>query len=122
MAQDPFNLRRHARLDAALVDREVRRFLAEDIGRGDVTSERVVPKSAGARAVMVAREACVLAGLPLAKAVFLAVDPGVVFSDRASDGDRVEAWPAVAAARRLSPPRTGRYFRSGSRERSRRWR
>lgn len=96
MAQDPFSLRRHARLDPALVEREIRRFLAEDIGRGDVTSERVVPKAASAQAVMVAREACVVAGLPLAKAVFLAVDPGIVFSDRAADGDRVGPGAVLA--------------------------
>lgn len=96
MAQDPFDLRRHAWLDAAHVDREIRRFLAEDIGRGDVTSERVVPKAARASAGMVARQACVVAGLPLAKAVFLAIDPEIAVSDRASDGDRVRAGAVLA--------------------------
>ena len=96
MAQDPFNLRRHARLDAAHIDREIRRFLAEDVGRGDVTSERVVPKSARASADMVARQACTVAGLPLAKAVFLAIDPGVAFAERASDGDLVPAGAVLA--------------------------
>jgi nicotinate-nucleotide pyrophosphorylase (carboxylating) len=79
-----------------MVEREVRRFLAEDIGRGDVTSERVVPREARASAVMVAREPCVLAGLPLAKAVFLAVDPGIVFAELAADGDRAEAGAVLA--------------------------
>src|SRR5512139_2508982 len=91
MAQDPFNLRRHAWLDAAFVDREVRRFLAEDVGRGDVTSNRVVPKTARACADMVARQACVVAGLPLAKAVFLAIDPEVAVGERVADGERVAA-------------------------------
>jgi nicotinate-nucleotide pyrophosphorylase (carboxylating) len=96
MAQDPFTLRRHAWRDAAFVDREIRRFLAEDVGRGDVTSERVVPRSARASATMVARQACVVAGLPLAKAVFLAVDPDIAFADVASDGDRVAAGSVLA--------------------------
>ena len=96
MAQDPFNVRRHARLDAAHVEREIRRFLAEDVGRGDVTSDRVVPKAARARAAMVARQACVVAGLPLARSVFLAIDPEIVFTDRASDGDRVAAGALLA--------------------------
>jgi nicotinate-nucleotide pyrophosphorylase (carboxylating) len=38
---------------------------------------------------MVARQACVVAGLPLAKAVFLAIDPEVAVGERAQDGDRV---------------------------------
>ncbi len=96
MAQDPFNLRRHAWLDAAHVDREIRRFLAEDVGRGDVTSERVVPKTARARADMVARQACVVGGLPLAKAVFLVIDPEVVVAERVTDGDRVAAGAVLA--------------------------
>ena len=96
MAQDPFNVRRHAWLDAAYVEREVRRFLAEDVGRGDVTSERVVPKAARARAAMVARQACVVAGLPLARAVFLAVDPEIAVADLASDGDGVAAGAVLA--------------------------
>ena len=96
MAQDPFILRRHAWLEAAHVDREIRRFLAEDVGRGDVTSLRVVPKTARARAELVARQACVVAGLPLAKAVFFAIDPDISVTDRAADGDRVEAGAVLA--------------------------
>jgi nicotinate-nucleotide pyrophosphorylase (carboxylating) len=96
MARDPFNLRRHAWLDAAFVEREVRRFLAEDVGRGDLTSARVVPKTARAVAAMVARQACVVAGLPLAKAVFLAVDPEIAFMERVTDGDHVAAGGVLA--------------------------
>lgn len=91
MVQDPFHLRLHPRLDAAFVDREIRRFLAEDVGRGDVTSERVVPKTARATASMVTRQPCIVAGLPIARAVFLAVDPATVVSVQASDGDAVAA-------------------------------
>jgi nicotinate-nucleotide pyrophosphorylase (carboxylating) len=96
MARDPFNLRRHAWLDAVFVEREVRRFLAEDVGRGDITSERVVPRTARAAAAMVARQACVVAGLPLAKAVFLAVDPDIAFIERKTDGDRVAEGKVLA--------------------------
>jgi len=96
MARDPFNLRRHAWLEAAHVDREIRRFLAEDVGRGDVTSERVVPKTARASADIVARQACVVAGLPLARAVFLAIDPEIAVADLASDGDCVTPGAALA--------------------------
>jgi nicotinate-nucleotide pyrophosphorylase (carboxylating) len=96
MARDPFDLRRHAWLEATVVEREVRRFLAEDVGRGDVTSERVVPKGARASAAMVARQACVVAGLPLAKAVFLAVDPEIVVADQAMDGDLVAPGATLA--------------------------
>ncbi len=45
---------------------------------------------------MVARQACVVAGLPLARAVFLAIDPEIAVADRASDGDRVAAGAVLA--------------------------
>ena len=47
------------------------RALAEDLGRaGDVTSVATVPEDAQARAVVIAREAGTIAGLPLVEAVF----------------------------------------------------
>jgi nicotinate-nucleotide pyrophosphorylase len=63
MAMDPFGLHRDAALDADAIEREVRRFLAEDVGAGDVTTSRVVPASARAHGAMVARQPCVVAGL-----------------------------------------------------------
>ena len=74
MVNDPFGLRPRASLDPATVDAEVRRFLAEDVGTGDVTTARVVPAPARARASVVARERCVIAGLPAATAVFRVMD------------------------------------------------
>ena len=91
MAKDPFGLHHHAALDATAVEREVRRFLAEDVGSGDVTTARVVPPSALAHAAMVARERCVVAGVPIAAAVFRAVDDAVAVRACASEGDAVEA-------------------------------
>ena len=91
MAKDPFGLHHHAALDATTIEREVRRFLAEDVGAGDVTTARVVPPSARAHAAMVARERCVVAGVPIAAAVFCAVDDAVAVRACASEGDAVEA-------------------------------
>jgi len=89
MAHDPFNLHAHAGLDESFVAREVRRFLDEDVGSGDVTTDRVVSRAARARGSMVAREACVVAGLQIARVVFLAVDPSIEVSLQATDGDAV---------------------------------
>jgi len=91
MAHDPFHLHTHAGFDDAFVAREVRRFLEEDVGSGDVTSDRVVSKAARARGSMVAREACVVAGLPIARAVFCAVDPSIEVALQAADGDAVSS-------------------------------
>jgi nicotinate-nucleotide pyrophosphorylase (carboxylating) len=91
MAKDPFGLHHAAALDAATVERELRRFLAEDVGAGDVTTARVVPPAARARAVMVARERCVAAGLVVAAAAFRVMDEAMAVRACAGEGDAVEA-------------------------------
>lgn len=70
--------------------------LAEDLGRGDVTTEWTVPAGARGRAGIVAREAGVLAGTGPADAVFRRLDPDVDLRWRAADGDRVAAGSRMA--------------------------
>jgi nicotinate-nucleotide pyrophosphorylase (carboxylating) len=74
------------------LDRFVAAALAEDLGGGgDITSEAVIPADARFEGVMRAREPMVVAGLPVAEAVFRALDPAVVITNDASDGEVVEA-------------------------------
>jgi nicotinate-nucleotide pyrophosphorylase (carboxylating) len=64
--------------------------IAEDIGSGDVTSLAVFPPHAMARATIIAKEKGVVAGLPVAKAVFAKADPHVVFTPSLTDGAQVQ--------------------------------
>jgi nicotinate-nucleotide pyrophosphorylase (carboxylating) len=73
----------------------IRLALAEDIGAGDVTVRYFVPAEARARAVILAKEPGVLAGVALAEAVFRAVDPGITVVVKKSDGDRLEVNDVV---------------------------
>ncbi len=79
-----------AGLDPAFVRAEVRRFLEEDIGSGDITTAWTVPAGTTASGWIVARESCVVAGLSIAAAVFAELDPGVVAEAQVDDGARVE--------------------------------
>jgi nicotinate-nucleotide pyrophosphorylase (carboxylating) len=65
----------------------VRRALAEDVGSGDATALATVPAAATARAHIVARAELVVAGLPLAKEVFEALDSAVHVEYLVRDGD-----------------------------------
>jgi nicotinate-nucleotide pyrophosphorylase (carboxylating) len=65
--------------------------LAEDVGAGDLTSLATVPDHTTATAVLVAREPLVVAGLPVAEAVFRQVAPALEITCQAADGDQVEA-------------------------------
>jgi nicotinate-nucleotide pyrophosphorylase (carboxylating) len=81
----------------AVFDAElVRRALAEDIGRGDVTTEATIPAGLRAAAHIVAREAGVIAGLPIAEIAFRLLDSAVRFQTVAGDGSRVEAGATLA--------------------------
>ena len=48
--------------------RELKRFLAEDIGKGDLTSKLLIPKKITAR--IITREQTVVAGISFAKQIF----------------------------------------------------
>jgi nicotinate-nucleotide pyrophosphorylase (carboxylating) len=86
-----------AGLDPAYVADLVARALAEDLGGGtDVTSAATVPAEQTAVGDLVARAAGVVAGLPVAQAVFAAVDPAVTFAYGARDGDRVRRGDVLA--------------------------
>ena len=72
------------------IDAVVTRALTEDLGRaGDVTSIAAIPESAQARAVVVAREAGVISGLPLAAAAFAKLAPDIMISADKRDGASV---------------------------------
>ena len=74
----------------------VRRALAEDIGRGDITTDAAIPADAGASGRIIAREAGVIAGLPVAALAFRLLDPAVRIEALVADGVRVEAGAALA--------------------------
>src|SRR5262245_56511941 len=77
------------------IDAAVRRALEEDVGSGDLTTNAVIPESLRARAVIVAREACVVAGLACARRVFEILDPAASFPAAHADGDSVAAGEAI---------------------------
>jgi nicotinate-nucleotide pyrophosphorylase (carboxylating) len=83
-------------LSPLAVDEAVQRALDEDLGRaGDITSVATIPETAGARAVMVARQAGVIAGLPLAVATFQRLSPETRIEAHVRDGATVTAGAPV---------------------------
>jgi len=74
----------------------IRRALAEDIGSGDVTTESIVPAEASMHGQIIAKQAGIIAGLDIAKAVYLIVDPQVDFQSQIDEGSRVENRQSLA--------------------------
>ena len=77
-------------LSAEEIRRLVRLALAEDVGSGDITTQATVPSTATAKAAMVAREPLVVAGLPVAEAVFRELSPAVEIVRTSKDGERLK--------------------------------
>ncbi|MBI3609466.1 MAG: carboxylating nicotinate-nucleotide diphosphorylase [Nitrospirae bacterium] len=83
-------------MSAARIRDIVSRALGEDIGSGDLTTRLLFPKSIQAEAAIRVKQEAILAGLPVAEAVFRKVDPKLKFKPLARDGDRVEPGTIVA--------------------------
>ena len=64
--------------------------LAEDVGPGDFTTQWTIPQDHSCRAVIVAKEALVVAGVAPVLAVFAAVDAELKVTADVRDGDRVD--------------------------------
>ena len=63
--------------------------LKEDIGPGDVTTNSLIPPGCSAAGLIVAKEEGVVAGLPVAEAVFRRLDPAVNLSFQVREGEQV---------------------------------
>ncbi len=88
-----------------MVEDQVRAALLEDLGRaGDITTYATIGPEKRARAGLNSREDGVVAGMDLARAAFLLVDPSVVFEALVADGDRVR--PGQALIRVEGPARS----------------
>jgi nicotinate-nucleotide pyrophosphorylase (carboxylating) len=70
--------------------------LSEDIGQGDITSDALVEDILSGKAVIVAKQDGILAGLEVAKTVFHIVNPKIIFSSLIEDGEKIKKGDEVA--------------------------
>jgi nicotinate-nucleotide pyrophosphorylase (carboxylating) len=74
---------------------QVAAWLAEDVGDGDLTTERVIPADATCDAAILVKERGVVCGLHLVEELFRELDEGVRFEALAADGDTVDGRVAL---------------------------
>jgi len=77
----------------------IKRALEEDIGNGDITTDSIVGAEEEVCALIHAGEPGIIAGLPVAEAVFNMLDPDIEFSCHFSDGQSVERGQLLASVR-----------------------
>jgi nicotinate-nucleotide pyrophosphorylase (carboxylating) len=85
------------RLPADQLDKVIDLALAEDIARGDITSQALVPPELSSLAVLLVKEAGVLAGIEVAARVFSRVDPSLKVATLVEDGAAVRPGDIVGS-------------------------
>jgi nicotinate-nucleotide pyrophosphorylase (carboxylating) len=78
------------------VDNIIDLALAEDLGHGDITSEALIPNNLEGKASILIKERGILAGVEVAKKVFLRVDSSLRFNVLTKDGTKVKPGDTVA--------------------------
>jgi nicotinate-nucleotide pyrophosphorylase (carboxylating) len=70
--------------------------LKEDIGRKDITTGIIIPKDKFAKAIILAKQDCVVCGLEVAAGVFKAQDKTINFKPQVKDGDFLKCGTILA--------------------------
>jgi len=78
------------------LQRKIEDWLQEDVGFGDITTMSTIPESEQGVGILYAKEAGIVAGLPIARQVFATVDPDLIFTAKAEEGARVEYGQLIA--------------------------
>jgi nicotinate-nucleotide pyrophosphorylase (carboxylating) len=78
------------------IDPIIQAALDEDLPAGDVTSESLIPAGSLSKAVFLAKEPGVLAGIDVARRVFLKLDPRVRFRKLLQDGSAFRPGDVLA--------------------------
>ncbi|WP_206812183.1 carboxylating nicotinate-nucleotide diphosphorylase [Paradesulfitobacterium ferrireducens] len=91
-------------MNRLLWEESVRAALNEDIGFQDITTESIVDEAHQSQAEIMAKQEGIIAGLEVAETVFRLLNPGVVFSTKVKDGDKVNPGQIIATV--YGPTRT----------------
>ncbi len=76
--------------------------IKEDIGGGDITSKIFIPEDSESDGILIAKEAGVIAGLPVAEYVLSQIDKDLIFTVNIEDGSRVEKGTVIASVKGLT--------------------
>ena len=76
--------------------------IKEDIGDGDITSNIFIPDDSESEGALIAKEAGIVAGLPVAGYVLLQIDKDLIFTSNIEDGSRVERGTEIARVKGLT--------------------
>lgn len=74
----------------------IREALKEDIGKKDITTQFIIPKNKYIKAILLAKEDCVVCGLKVARLVFKIKDKNIKFKPLISEGQKIKKGRIIA--------------------------
>jgi len=74
----------------------IKQALREDIGKRDITTTAVIPKHKYAKAILLAKENCVICGLGIAREVFKIHDKKIKFNSQVPEGQKIKKGKIIA--------------------------
>ena len=92
----------HTELDLEKIKDIVQLAIKEDIGDGDITSKIFIPDGSKTEGMLIAKEAGVVAGLPVAGYVLLQIDENLILTSNIEDGSRVKKGTIIGSVKGLT--------------------
>lgn len=82
-------------LDLNEISRIIKTSLAEDIGKGDITSDLTIPEDENTEMVFTTREDIIVCGLPILDILFKEFEGKINSNELVKDGDRISAGSEI---------------------------
>ena len=89
-------------LDLEKIRDIVQLAIKEDIGGGDITSKIFIPDGSETKGMLIAKEAGIVAGLPVAGYVLSQIDENLIFTSNIEDGSRVKKGTIIGSVKGLT--------------------
>ena len=89
-------------LDLEKIRDIVQLAIKEDIGDGDITSKIFIPDGSETKGMLIAKEAGIVAGLPVAGYVLSQIDENLIFTSNIEDGSRVKKGTIIGSVKGLT--------------------
>jgi len=83
-------------LDFTEINKIITNALREDIGTGDITTNALINEKDNCKAIILAKDDAVIAGMPIANRVFSIFDDKICFTIKVNDGEFVQKNQTVA--------------------------
>lgn len=89
-------MKEQSQIPVKVIDHLIGLAFKEDIGTGDITTQILVPPALPAKAILLAKSEGALAGIEIARRVFLKLDPDLVFKVLIKDGSPLKKGDIIA--------------------------